>query len=81
LILSVKRRVADEELMQLIRIPPASATMCGPEIVDDEHLAGTQEDLLFDLTQWKAALIKERSLMFEGIELHSAEMSGRIERD
>ena len=78
LILSVKRRVADEKLMQLIRIPPASTTVCGPEIVNDEHLAGNQEDLLFDLSQWKAALIKEGSLMFEGIELHSAEVSGLI---
>ena len=55
--------------------------MCGPEIVDDEHLAGPQEDPLFDVRQWKAALFEEGPLMREGIELHSAEVSGRIERD
>jgi hypothetical protein len=67
--------------MQLIRIPQANATMCGPEIVDDEHLAGPQEDLLFDVSQWKATFIEEGPLMLKGIELHSAEVSGRIERD
>jgi hypothetical protein len=55
--------------------------MCGPEIVNDEHLAGPQEHLLFDCSQWKATLIEEGSLMLKGIELHSAEMSGRVERD
>jgi hypothetical protein len=65
--------------MQVIRRPQATATVCGPEIVDQEQLARSQEDLLFEIREGKASVFEEGPLMLQRIELHSTEVSGRIE--
>jgi hypothetical protein len=67
--------------MQVIRRPPATATVCGPEIVNQKQLAGSQADLLFEIGEGKATVFEEGPLMLQRIELHSTEVSGRIEWD
>jgi hypothetical protein len=81
LLRSTKGRVADEELMQLIGRPQATATVCGPEIVNQKQLARSQEDLLFEIAEGKATVFEEGPLMLQRIELRSTEVSGRIEWD